>query len=119
MKFFKSLKWGEKSPGIEMAEYRLFTGQPESVLRAYRLARKSIAVAFPLFALLALYSPYIAAALALSAGIFLFFFLREKYGAKSAAAPLIAAISGVLSARCILAPLVERGRVLQEAVRGF
>jgi hypothetical protein len=100
-------------------EYRMFTRQPEAVLRSYRLARISMAAALPSFALLAVFHAGIAFALAVAGGAAALFPLRKKYGLKGAAVPLICALAGAAVGAILIAPLVHPVELIQEAHRGF
>jgi hypothetical protein len=100
-------------------EYRLFAGQGAPVLRSYRLARTSMAVALPSFALLSLYHAGIALALAAAGGTAALFLLRKKYGWKGAAVPFLCALAGVAAGVLFLSPLVKPTEIIQEAYRGF
>jgi hypothetical protein len=100
-------------------EYRIFTNQPQAVLRSYRLARISMAAALPAFALLAVFHTGIAFALAAAGGSAALLLLRKKYGLKGAALPLICALAGVALGAVLITPLVKPTELIGEAYRGF
>jgi hypothetical protein len=104
---------------IPAEEYRLFANQPESVLRAYRLARTSMAIGLPSFALIAILHPIFAFGFAVAVGITALLLLRKKYGWKGAVVPLICALSGVAVGVLFIAPLLDQALIIKEVCHGF
>jgi hypothetical protein len=104
---------------VSPEEYRMFSNQPERVLRSYRLARISMAVFLPSFALLSVFHTGIVLVLAVAGGIAALFPLRKKYGLKGTAVPFICAIAGIAIGVFIIAPLAAPVKLIQEAYFGF
>jgi hypothetical protein len=97
----------------------MFAGQGEPVLRSYRLARISMAIALPSFALLSAIHAGGALALAAAGGIAALLLLRKSHGLKAAAAPLICALSGAALGAFLIVPLTKPTAMLREAYFGF
>jgi hypothetical protein len=100
-------------------EYRMFQSQPEKVIACYSLARRCMAVAMPLSALAAMYSPLLALILSLAGGVTGFLLLRKRYGVKGALAPFLCSFAGIPIGLYILSPLLSHALALKEAFRGI
>jgi hypothetical protein len=98
-----------------LEEYRLFSGQPDRVLQSYSLAKVSMVVALPLFAIIG--ALHVGASLALSAGVGIaaFILLRKRYGGKAALAPLFCSLIGIALGVYLIPGVLTHINAIKEA----
>jgi membrane associated rhomboid family serine protease len=103
---------------LPLEEYRLFASQPVRVLQSYSLAKVSMVIALPLFAIIGVV--HVGASLALSAvvGIAAFIVLRKRYGGKAALVPFFCSLIGTALGACLIPGVLTHIKAIKEAANG-
>jgi hypothetical protein len=110
--FFKKQDSADTPPKPE--EYVLFSSQGEEVLQNYRLAKISMILALPVFAVLGAINFAYALVLAAAVGIIGFFILCRKFSSKGASSLLLCSLSGVAVGRLLLVPFIKSVLAIRE-----
>jgi hypothetical protein len=92
----------------DLADYRLFPQQSQTVRPMYRFCKISMAVCIPLFTVVSFFSFSLSLLFLLALSFAAFYKIRPAYGLKAALVPLACSLSGILFGsvffRYLLAP---------------